>query len=117
MKKSKELKSGERGEQATGPLLPAHLSGYVSWRWLRITLEKCLGAPSRINNAFRAVGTGSSPRLTGQPSKGYYYGVFPELNVVCIPIIYGDLSSMMPSIILLNSSIARIRQHPVKASS
>ncbi|GFV01462.1 hypothetical protein TNCV_2960561 [Trichonephila clavipes] len=32
--------------QATGPLLPNHFLGYVAWRWLRTSIEKCVGESS-----------------------------------------------------------------------
>ncbi|GFV15814.1 hypothetical protein TNCV_987971 [Trichonephila clavipes] len=48
-KKSKGLRSGYSGGQATGPPHPIHLLGYVEWGWLCTTIEKCTGASSRMN--------------------------------------------------------------------
>ncbi|GFV34258.1 hypothetical protein TNCV_991791 [Trichonephila clavipes] len=51
-KKYKRLRSGKLGGQASGPPRSIHLPGYVAWRWLRTTTEKCAGAPSRMKPAF-----------------------------------------------------------------
>ncbi|GFW36573.1 hypothetical protein TNCV_1955731 [Trichonephila clavipes] len=44
-KKSKKMRSVERGSQTTSPPCPIHFPRYVAWRWwLRIAIEKCTGA-------------------------------------------------------------------------
>ncbi|GFU65430.1 hypothetical protein TNCV_633531 [Trichonephila clavipes] len=90
-KKSKELRSGERGSQTTSSPWPI----YVAWRNSGKS-EKfaCVRVSSTL--PWRSKSPHSSYRstcLAHNSSNGYYYGDFHLLNVVCDPMFFPDWSS------------------------
>ncbi|GFW50984.1 hypothetical protein TNCV_3592661 [Trichonephila clavipes] len=58
-KKSNELKSGERGSQATGSPHPIHCTESVSFKKFRTLMEKWAGDQSCINHMLLWMGNGA----------------------------------------------------------
>ncbi|GFV90750.1 hypothetical protein TNCV_2323191 [Trichonephila clavipes] len=74
-KKSKIFGFWKNEYQATGPPSAITLPGYVTWRWLCITIEKCVVAPSCMNHAFWCSVTGTSFSNSGKSGKFAYVQV------------------------------------------